>query len=877
MCSASQCAPAACCHDGPMLHDRARIFVQAGAGGDGCMGFRREAHVPRGGPDGGDGGRGGDVVVVCDDSLRDLQSFKRRSHYRAGRGGHGSGSQRHGADGETLTIRVPPGTQIEGASGAGHEDGAGSEHAREEEHGEGEAGDLLGRRWELLADGQTATIARGGGGGKGNKRFTTPTRQAPRFAERGLVGEEGWLELRLRLLADVGLVGLPNAGKSSLLSRLTRAAPKVADYPFTTLSPVLGVLEGEERQLIVADIPGLIEGASDGAGLGHDFLAHVERTRLLVHVLDIAPEIGMGEQADAVANHATIERELAAHDERLARLPRVLALSKGDLVPDERAREALAEWQRRLGEDVPVIVTSSATGAGVRELAELLLRLVPEAAPPPEERSEGRASGGEQEARGAHGLQAHRRAARLHRRTARSRLVRGERPRDRAAARPLRRREPRRARLPRGPPAPDRSARRAHPRGVRRRRRPGDRGRGVRAGHGVVTSPADAWTRTRATDRLRCVAPMRRVVIKLGSSVVADNEGTPRMDVLASVCDQLAGLHRGGDGGDRRHQWGDRAGDARDELPQRPTTIGALQAASAVGQGKLYRIYDELLRERGVTSAQVLLTFFDMSARTHYLNARQTLSTLLEWRVLPVINENDTTATDEISFGDNDFLAAQVAVLIGADELILLTDIDGLFTADPRLHPDAHIVAEVSDFAALDDLEIGHTTSPLGSGGMRSKVVAAEMATAAGIPTVICNGVRAQALAAVLAGEREGTRFAAREARYSSFKLWLKYAKPSRGTLVIDAGAVRAVRDGSASLLPVGVVEVLGDFDAGDAVDIAERPDGEDTRSHTLAKGICNYTAVELRRVIGLKSDAVREILPRATDEAVHRDYLVLD
>ena len=188
-----------------------------------------------------------------------------------------------------------------------------------------------------------------------------------------------------------------------------------------------------------------------------------------------------------------------------------------------------------------------------------------------------------------------------------------------------------------------------------------------------------------------------------------------------------------------------------------------------------------------------------------------------------------------------------------------------------------HIVAEVSDFAALDDLEIGRTTSPLGSGGMRSKVVAAEMATAAGIPTVICNGVRAPALAAVLAGEREGTRFAAREARYSSFKLWLKYAKPSRGTLVIDAGAVRAVREGSASLLPVGVVEVIGDFDAGDAVDIAELPDDDHARGRTLAKGICNYTAVELRRVLGLKSDAVREILPRATDEAVHRDYLVLD
>jgi GTPase len=360
-----------------MLHDRARIHVSAGAGGDGCLSFRREAHVPRGGPDGGNGGRGGDVVVVCEESLRDLQSFRRTARYRAGRGGHGEGALRHGADGQTLIIKVPPGTQITGQ--------------------EDEEGDLGGRRWELLAHGQRATVARGGGGGKGNKRFATPTRQAPRFAERGLAGEEGWLELRLKLLADVGLVGLPNAGKSSLLARLTRAAPKVADYPFTTLSPVLGVLEGEERQLIVADIPGLIEGASEGAGLGHEFLAHVERTRLLVHVLDIAPEISMGEEADAQANHATIERELAAHDERLARLPRVLALSKADLLPAERVQESVAEWQRRLGADIPVLATSSATGAGVRELGDLLLALVPEAGPLPGEAAHLSTLAGEEE------------------------------------------------------------------------------------------------------------------------------------------------------------------------------------------------------------------------------------------------------------------------------------------------------------------------------------------------------------------------------------------------------------------------------------------------------------------------------------------------
>ncbi|HVR05092.1 MAG TPA: GTPase ObgE [Solirubrobacteraceae bacterium] len=345
-----------------MLHDRARIHIRAGAGGDGCASFRREAHVPRGGPDGGDGGRGGDVVLECTDSLRDLQWFTRKAHHRATRGGRGEGALRHGADGEPLVLRVPPGTQVEGVAEA-------------EADGE-DTSDLVGRRWELLAPGQRVLVARGGAGGRGNKRFTTPTRQAPRFAERGVPGEEGWLELRLKLLADVGLVGLPNAGKSSLLARLTRAAPKVASYPFTTLEPVLGVLEGDERQLVIADIPGLIEGASEGLGLGHEFLAHVERTRLLVHVLDLAPELS-GAEDDAVANHETIEQELAAHDPRLAALPRVLALSKVDLVTPERVRAAVNEWSARLGSDVPVLATSSATGAGLHELAAELLRSVP--------------------------------------------------------------------------------------------------------------------------------------------------------------------------------------------------------------------------------------------------------------------------------------------------------------------------------------------------------------------------------------------------------------------------------------------------------------------------------------------------------------------
>jgi GTPase len=328
-----------------MFHDRARIHVRGGAGGNGVVSFRREAHVPKGGPDGGDGGRGGDIAIVVDPSLRDLSGFRRGAHFKAKRGGHGEGANRHGATPDLLEIRVPPGTVVE----------------------DPESGD----RWEMLNPGDRAIVARGGSGGRGNKQFATATRQSPRFAERGLPGEERTLELHLKLTADAGLVGLPNAGKSSLLARLTRAQPKVADYPFTTIEPVLGTLERDDRQLVIADIPGLIEGASAGAGLGHEFLAHVERCRLLVHVLDLKPLDG----SDPAENFDTVEAELREHGHGLAALPRVLALSKADLVPPDESREAVERWRERLG--IEVFATSAATGEGLAELSGAIFRDVP--------------------------------------------------------------------------------------------------------------------------------------------------------------------------------------------------------------------------------------------------------------------------------------------------------------------------------------------------------------------------------------------------------------------------------------------------------------------------------------------------------------------
>jgi glutamate 5-kinase len=362
---------------------------------------------------------------------------------------------------------------------------------------------------------------------------------------------------------------------------------------------------------------------------------------------------------------------------------------------------------------------------------------------------------------------------------------------------------------------------------------------------------------------------MAVAVVKLGSSIVAEDSGELRLSVVARICEEVAALHAQNVDVVVVTSGAIARGIHLLELPARPRAVEELQAASAVGQGRLYRTYDEYLRELGVQTAQVLLTFFDMSARTHYLNARRTLRKLLEWRIVPVINENDTTTTDEISFGDNDFLAAQVAVLVDASLLLLLTSTAGLFTSDPRSDPDARFVAEIADPSALADLQIGAATSPLGSGGMRSKVAAAEMATAAGIPTVIGSGFEPGLLARAWAGEAVGTRFAPHPVRQPSFKLWLKYAKPTQGSVVVDEGAARALRDDGTSLLPVGIVSVDGAFEAGDAIEVRAAAD-------PVGKGISNYSAAELRRVMGMKSAEVREVLPRATEEAVHRDYFVL-
>ena len=324
-----------------MFHDRARIHVLAGRGGDGGLSFRREKHVPKGGPDGGDGGRGGDVVLVANPDLRDLSRFRTKTTFKAGRGEPGRGTRKHGADGAAIELEVPIGTQAWRAEG-----------------------DLIA---DLATAGARVILAKGGQGGRGNARFATPTRQTPRFAEVGDSPEEAEVELRLKLLADAALAGLPNAGKSSLLRRLSNAKPKVADYPFTTLAPVLGTVESPDgAQLTVADVPGLIEGASEGVGLGHEFLAHLERARLLLHVIDASED-------DVEGRFHTIDRELALYGAGLDERPQAIVLNKVDLLPEPPSFEL---DDRRI---VGVHAVSAATGEGMESLKRWLFTAIPAA------------------------------------------------------------------------------------------------------------------------------------------------------------------------------------------------------------------------------------------------------------------------------------------------------------------------------------------------------------------------------------------------------------------------------------------------------------------------------------------------------------------
>ncbi len=522
--------------------DQAKIHLRSGDGGDGVIAFRRERFIEFGGPDGGNGGKGGDIVFEAVPNLNTLIDFRYAQHFRAAKGGNGSGSDRTGAGAPDVVIKVPVGTQI-----------------------------MDDDRETLLADldrpGKRVLLCRGGDGGFGNAHYKTSTNRAPRRADKGWPGEERSVWLRLKLIADIGLLGLPNAGKSTFLSVVSAARPKIADYPFTTLHPQLGVVRPNPTQeFVIADIPGLIEGAHEGAGLGDRFLGHVERCAVLLHLVD-------GAAGDVVQAWRTVRAELAAYDAR----------------PCRQAGTDRVEQGRR-DDAAPGLRPARGTRAGVRPAG---------------------LSAVGRYAAGCAG--------------------------DRAGA------------------------------------AGGDHG-GRTGGCGVMPVPR--------------LADAQRIVVKIGSALIVDQKNSaPRTAWLAGVAADIAEMRAGGIEVIVVSSGAIALARRTLNLRQPRLRLEEKQAAASVGQIRLAQAWSEALSANGLTAAQLLLTLDDTEDRRRYLNARATLATLFALRCVPVINENDSVATAEIRFGDNDRLAARVAEMVQADQLILLSDIDGLYTADPRRDP----------------------------------------------------------------------------------------------------------------------------------------------------------------------------------------------
>eukprot|EP01030_Chromulinospumella_sphaerica_P015272 gene15272-15073_t len=577
--------------------DEAYIDIAAGDGGNGCVSFRHEKYKEFGGPNGGDGGRGGHVFAVADPNLNTLVDFRYSRRHDAKRGEHGMGSDMFGAAGDDITLKMPVGTIITDA----------------------ETGEVL---YELLNPGEVITIAKGGDGGFGNMRFKSAINRAPRQKTPGWPGEKKNLKLELKVLADVGLLGMPNAGKSTFITAVSNARPKIADYPFTTLHPNLGVVRvGPEQSFVVADIPGLIEGASEGAGLGHQFLRHLQRTRLLLHVVDLAP---FDDAVDPVAQAKAIVGELKKYDAQLYDKPRWLVLNKLDMVPTEEREARVKDFVKRFKWKGPVFEISALTREGCEPLIHAIYR---------------------------------------------------------------------------------------H----------------VKAEQMVENTPVETFNMVSSVLR-----DARRIVVKVGSSLVT-NEGRGLDEAaIGEWSRQLAALVRGEGGAPREvvmvSSGAIAEGMKRLGWASRPQEIHELQAAAAVGQMGLAQMYETKLREQGMGSAQVLLTHADLADRERYLNARSTLLTLLRLGVVPVINENDTVVTDEIKFGDNDTLGALVANLVEADALVILTDQKGLYTADPRRDPSAQFVHEAKAGDPALEAMAGGAGSSIGKGGMITKILAAKRA-----------------------------------------------------------------------------------------------------------------------------------------------------
>jgi len=757
--------------------DEATISVTAGRGGNGCMSFRREKFIPKGGPDGGDGGDGGSVYLQAHDSMNTLVDYRYQTRYRAESGRSGQGKNCTGAAGEDKILMVPVGTTVINV----------------------ETDEIIG---DLTEIGQRLLVAQGGYHGLGNTRFKSSTNRAPRQTSPGTEGESRTLKLELKVLADVGLLGFPNAGKSSLISAVSAARPKVANYPFTTLVPNLGVVSIEShRSFVMADIPGLIEGAAEGAGLGIRFLKHLTRTRVLLHMVDVSAHLFGGEHTPLEAIEK-LEAEIEQFSPTLAGRTRWLLLNKVDLLSPEQLAELKQQIAERAAQQEtpqPIYYISALNKQGVDQLRYDLMDMLEACWREEEENSDAlKLEQAKQLQMQSEGRQ---RIARL------------------SALRSLERKF-------------------------------------QKLGIDPNSEQANA---------------MRAWVIKIGSALLTQNGNALVKKALDQWVPQIADLIEQGINVVLVSSGAVSEGMTRLGWKTRPQFLHELQAAAAVGQTGLVRAYEERFEKYGIKTAQILLVHSDLHDRTRYLNARKTMGYLLGVGVLPIVNENDSVANEEIRFGDNDTLAGMVANIVDADQLVILTDQNGVYTDDPRKNASAQLIesAQVNDDQLLAAAK--GSGGMLGRGGMETKIKSARLAARSGTATVIANGLEPDVLLRLAKGKRIGTYLHNEGKSIAARKQWLAGSVKPRGELMLDDGAVNALKNKGVSLLAVGVSAVSGDFKRGDLVTCVNQHGKE------IARGLIAYGSEDVKKIIGQSSDRLSKILGYDYgEELIHRNDLVI-
>ena len=681
--------------------DQAKVHIKAGNGGAGSASFRREKFVEFGGPDGGDGGNGGSIIFVSDRNLNTLIDFRYAQHFKAEHGRPGSKKNKTGANGKDLVLKVPLGTQI-----------------YEEDNNT-----LI---YDFTKNKEKFLVATGGKGGLGNVRFKSSVNRAPRKKTDGKLGEDFWIWLQLKVIADVGIIGLPNAGKSSLLAAVTRAKPKIASYPFTTINPNLGVVNYNNKEITIADIPGLIEGAHKGIGLGDKFLRHVERCKALLHLVDIA-------ENNLVENYKKVRLELSKYDKNLSKKREIILFNKTDLIEKSEIKKKLDNFKNKIKKNC--LAVSLFTKQDVNSIKRILIKML--------------------------------------------------------------------------------------------------------------------------------INNSKKIVITLGSSTVVDKRGKFKRNWVDSLVKDIKKYKQ-----DCEivivSSGAIAIGLSYLKIKQKKIKLEMSQAIAAVGQILLSEEFKKIFEKNGLKVGQILISLDDTEQRRRALNVRRTFENLFKLKAIPIVNENDTTATTEIKYGDNDRLAARVAQIIGADTLIIFSDVNGLYDNNKKKKLIKEVFKIDEQVYQLADKKLNN----YGSGGMVTKLDAAQICINSGCYMFIVNGKKNNPIKNMIQ-KKVYTKFVPKISALDARKKWIISSLSSTGKIYIDQGAAKALLEGK-SLLAAGIINISGKFNKGENVLIVNQEEKK------LGRGLSSFSSDEIIKIKGKHSNKIQKILGYPSkSEVIHKDDMV--